>query len=154
MSPTTTASISSFVKHSEIVKDVPGCIHVAMVEGTVGRVKTKKGAIIVPPWGEFHSCMVIVDKIMKRVYVHNPWREKLLRSRSVKVINDIRPKLVIKLVKMLSPNYNIYHNSGQQVHTSDCRIHCLHFAKRLGQFGREHFQQKMSWKLLKKCAKA
>jgi hypothetical protein len=154
VSQRTSATIMSFVKLSENVADVAGGIHVAVVEGTIGRVKPKRGPTIVPPWGTFHSCLVMVDKTFKRVYVHNPWREKLLRSRSVKVVGDIRPKLVMKLVKKLSDNYDIYHSSGDQVDTCDCRIRVLHFAQRLGQCGRDHFHTKIPWKKLKKSAKA
>lgn len=156
VSQITCSTIKTFVKHSQIVAEVAGGIHVAVVEGAMGRIKTKRGATIVPPWGEFHSCLVIVDKIMKRVFVHNPWKEHKLRSRSVKVVGDIRPKLVMKLVRELSDNHDIYHSSGHQVYTSDCRVHILHFAQRLREYGREHFHRKMgrSWKLLKKSAKA
>jgi hypothetical protein len=42
----------------------PGAfMHVAVVEGTIGRVQTTRGGPIVPHWGKFHSCLVIADKI-------------------------------------------------------------------------------------------
>lgn len=152
VSQATCVPISSFNRHS--TRWIEGDVHVAVVEGTTGRVQRRRGDPIVPPWGEFHSCLVMVHKIFKRIYVHNPWREGLLRSRTVTRVNDIRPKLVMKMVKSLGDNYHVYHYSGHQVHTSDCRVQLLQFAKRLGKIGRNSFHKKIHWRQIKWSGKA
>lgn len=155
VSQETCVTISTFKRHSGGVADLAGRLHVAVVEGTIGRVQRTRGGPIVPHWGEFHSCLVMVDKIFKRIYVHNPWQEGHARSRTVKALTDIRPRLVMTLVKcLLADNYDVYHYSGKQVHTSDCRIHLLHFAKRLGIAGRNGFHKKIMWRKLTWSQKA
>ena len=153
VSQSTCAAVSTFLRHSGNVADVAGGIHVAVVEGTTGRVQRRRGRPIVPPWGEFHCCLVMVDKRFKRIYVHNPWEEGHVRSRRVRAVTDIRPKLVMNLVKCYD-NYEIYHHSGRQVHTSDCRVQLLKFAKRLGIAGRECFHKKILWRRLRWSQKA
>jgi hypothetical protein len=140
--------ISTFKKHTQRKGD---CVHVALVEGLMGHVQPKRGARVFPGFGEFHSCLVIVDTKAKKIYVHNPWEQGHLRSRRVKVVNDIRPKLVMKLCRMFR-KFTVYHNSGHQVDTSDCRCQVLYFAKRLGGFGRHNFAKRIPWTYLPKCA--
>jgi hypothetical protein len=141
--------ISTFKVHCN-----PGWLlpQVAVVEGTIGHVKNKRGQRFGPAhWGEFHSCLVIVDSLRKCVYVFNPWKEGLLRSRNVRRVTDIRPYLVQRLVNSYD-NYDIYHYSGMQTTTSDCRIHLLEFAKRLGIL-KGKFREKINWKQLRNCGK-
>lgn len=140
-------SISTFKLHSQRGWLLP---QVAVVEGCVGHVKNKRGKKFPPAhWGEFHSCLVIVDSLRKCVYVFNPWKEGLLRSRKVRRVTDIRPCLVQRLVNSYD-NYEIYHYSGIQTTTSDCRIHLLEFAKRLGIL-KGQFRTKINWKPLRNC---
>ena len=142
-------SISTFKTHSESGWLLP---QVAVVEGTIGHVKNKRGESFGPAhWGEFHSCLVIVDSLRKCVYVFNPWKEGLLRSRNVRRVTDIRPYLVQTLVNSYD-NYDIYHYSGIQTTTSDCRIHLLEFAKRLGIL-KGQYLKKINWKPLRNCGK-
>jgi hypothetical protein len=148
VSEKTNVPISTFKKHTQRKGD---CVHVALVEGLMGHVKPKRGARVIPKWGEFHSCLVIVDTKAKKLYVHNPWEQGHLRSRRVKVVNDIRPKLVMRLCKLYN-KWTFYHNSGLQVYTSDCRCQVLYFAKRLGSIGREDFATKIPWTYLPQCA--
>ena len=131
--------------------------YVALVEGEIGRLSEAKKQTVAASltkshdW-EFHSCVVIVDIGMKRVFVMNPWREGELRSGTVTCVSDIRVSLVKKLVRKYS-KFRVFHTSGSQVHTSDCRVHCLRFIKKLAEWGREEslYGSKIAWKeLIKK----
>ena len=147
VSQTSCVPISTFKHHSERGWLLP---QVAVVEGSIGHVKNKRGQSFgLAHWGEFPSCLVIVDSLRKCVYVFNPWKEGLLRSRKVRRVTDIRPYLVQRLVNSYD-NYDIYHYSGIQTTTSDCRIHLLEFAKRLGIL-KGQFRKKINWKPLRNC---
>jgi hypothetical protein len=130
--------------------------HVALVEGVIGRIPTAKlpRGVSQPKKGspvDFHALLVIVDPILKTVGVFNPWLPGQVRSGIVKRVQDIRPKLIAELVSLYN-KYDIYHSSGKQKHTSDCRVHCLQFAKQLGTVGRNHYLRnttEIAWKPIK-----
>jgi hypothetical protein len=69
---------------------------------------------------EFHSCILIVDKITKFIFVFNPWK---LGKRPVVMasISDIQPNLVRRIVKMYSKTYMTFYLGGNQTHQPDCR---------------------------------
>ena len=143
----------TFLRISHIYQHRP---HVALVEGVIGRIASSKlpRGVFQPEKGsgvEFHSLLVIVDPIMRTIGVFNPWLPGQVRSGVVKRVQDIRPKLVSRLLSQYK-KYNIYHSSGKQVHTSDCRVHCLRFAKLLGKQGRYNYLHNMTeiiWKPIK-----
>jgi hypothetical protein len=70
---------------------------------------------------EFHSCILIVDKITKSIFVFNPW--KLGKMPVVMAsISDIQPNLVRRIVKMYNPKpYKTLYLGGNQTHQPDCR---------------------------------
>lgn len=148
--------ISTFEKLSKTLRDHKYRPYVALVEGEIGRLskaKEKKIASSVKKsveW-EFHSCVVIVDIAMRRLFVMNPWKEGELRSGTVSCVSHIRVCLVKKLVRRYS-GFRIFHTSGSQVHTSDCRIHCLKFIIQMSKLGREEslYGSKIAWKELTK----
>jgi len=148
--------ISTFERLSKKLRDHMYRPYVALVEGEIGRLskaKEKKVASSVKKsheW-EFHSCVVIVDIGMRRVFVMNPWRAGELRSGTVSCVSDIRVSLVKKLVRKYS-GFRVFHTSGTQVHTSDCRVHCLKFITKMAKLGREKslYGSEIAWKELTK----
>jgi len=149
----TCACVSSFYRRSRT--KIGQNVHVALVEGPLGLLPEyripavatgkRKGRFV--GCNEFHSCLVIVDPINKRILVFNPWKEDERRSGSISSVNDIRPRLVRDLVQRYR-GYKVFHQSGKQIGTSDCRVHCIKFARALGGYGIQDFIAKIAWKPL------
>ena len=123
-------------------------IHAALVEGVVGAIP---GLIHIRPIADrsicdFHSCFMIVDPGSRELWVFNPWQEGQLRSGIVNSVDDIRPRLVRNLVRKYR-GYNVFHKSGKQVGTTDCRLQVLRFINTLGRLGTE-FRYGIDWRLL------
>ena len=149
----TCACVSSFYRRSRT--KIGQNVHVALVEGPLGLLPEyripavatgkRKGRFV--GCNEFHSCLVIVDPINKRILVFNPWKEDERRSGSISSVNDIRPRLVRDLVQRYR-GYKVFHQSGKQIGTPDCRVHCIKFARALGGYGIQDFIAKIAWKPL------
>jgi hypothetical protein len=129
--------------------------YVALVEGVIGRIPSAPHVAASGSSGphrtewEFHSVVVIVDPFLTAVFVYNPWKQGQLRSRSVTRTSDIRPILVRNLVRRYK-GYDYFYMSGNQVGTSDCRVHCLKFLRALGKVGRDNYLYDMGWTKLQK----
>ena len=104
--------------------------HVAVIEG---RCHPARDALPRPPPKEyeFHSCIVVLDKYMKSIFIFNPWKIGI-RPRKLSVIGDIGPNLVQRLVKLYPNKWQTFYNGGSQNNLPDCRYHSLCILKRLG----------------------
>ena len=93
--------------------------HIAVVEG---RCHPTKYSLPRPPPTdyEFHSCILVVDKISKSIFVFNPWKigVRLLVMNS---IADIQPNLVRRIVKWYPSSVykTYYYLEGNQTHQPD-----------------------------------
>ena len=100
----TCACFSSFCQSTKYKKN---SYHIAVVEG---RCHPTKYSMPRPPPTEyeFHSCILVVDKLTKSIFVFNPWKLGA-RPLVMNYISDIQPNLVRRpsylRVGLLSGNF-------------------------------------------------
>jgi hypothetical protein len=91
---------------------------------------------------EFHSCILVVDKLTKSIFVFNPWKLGA-RPLVINAISDIQPNLVKLIVKMYPDSYKTFYLGGNQTSQPDCRYRIMCTLKEIGSLRgyslRDHF---------------
>lgn len=121
------ACTSTFYRSTTVKKDY----HIALVEG---RCHPTRYSLPRPPptHYEFHSCILVVDKVSKSIFVFNPWKVGA-RPLVMNSVEDLQPKLVLRIVKKYPTSiYKTYYLGGNQTHQTDCRYRMMCVLKKLG----------------------
>ena len=129
--------INTFLRSTQVKKKY----HIAVVEG---RCHPTKYSMPRPPPTEyeFHSCILVVDKLTKSIFVFNPWKLGA-RPLVMNYISDIQPNLVKLIVKLYPEKYKTFYLGGNQTSQADCRYRIMCTLKEIGSLRgyslRDHF---------------
>ena len=122
--------------------------HIAVVEG---RCHPTRYSLPRPPPTdyEFHSCILVVDKISKSIFVFNPWKIGI-RPLVMNSIADIQPNLVRRIVKWYPSSVykTYYYLEGNQTHQPDCRYRMMCVLRKIGSLPNCYLLDHFNWQLL------
>ena len=140
----TCACFSSFCQSTKYKKN---SYHIAVVEG---RCHPTRYSMPRPPPTEyeFHSCILVVDKATKSIFVFNPWK---LGARPLVMtsISDIQPNLVRLIVKMYPVygphSYKTFYLGGNQASQPDCRYRIMCTLREIGKLPDYSLRNHFDW---------
>ena len=138
------ACIKSFHRSTQVDKKN---YHIAVVEG---RCHPTRYSMPRPPPTEyeFHSCILVVDKATKSIFVFNPWK---LGARPLVMtsISDIQPNLVRLIVKMYPVygphSYKTFYLGGNQTSQPDCRYRIMCTLREIGKLPDYSLRNHFDW---------